>query len=89
LGNIPVSWEVSSNYNGTLPDGNRQACVTRQFNKEATCPKNRPGSFIGHRHGVPLEGLREESLIGRCLAATNPVNLMAVAVFGHFGTVLP
>lgn len=34
----------------------------RHFYKEAAGPKNRPGSFMRHSHGVTHEGLYETSL---------------------------
>lgn len=60
--------EVSSDHDGTLPDGKGEATVSRQLNKKATCPHKSAlvlssGMVIVilHRILIPDERLLEQS----------------------------
>ena len=61
-GNLLDGRKVSSDCNGLLSYGKRQALVPRQFDEKSTCPKKRPSPFMRHGHDTPREDMRKISL---------------------------
>ena len=66
-GNLLDGRKVSSDCNGLLSYGKRQALVPRQFDEKSTCPKKRPGPFMRHGHDTPREDMPKSSLPASCL----------------------